>query len=96
MGAPITFRRTEDIARLPTGNRFRLAALLGNSGNIYRIGDQYLDEREAIEKYARLLLDCCRRCAHVRMDRTGMRRRSRAPRSRYVTAVPAEAPGEEA
>lgn len=68
----------------------------GTAANIYRIGDQYLDERVAIEKYASLaigLLPALRArpygpgpgCVddHVHLDLG------------YVTAIPADAAGEE-
>ena len=68
----------------------------GTAANIYRIGDQYLDERESIEKYAALATDMLPAlrarpygpgpgCVddHVHLDLG------------YVTAVPADAPGEE-
>ena len=68
----------------------------GTAANIYRVGDLYLDERDAIEKYAAMavsLLPALRArpygpgpgCVddHVHLDLG------------YVTAVPADAPGEE-
>jgi hypothetical protein len=68
----------------------------GTAANIYRIGDQYLDERDAIEKYASLAIDILPAlrarpfgpgpgCVddHVHLDLG------------YVTAVPTDAPGEE-
>jgi hypothetical protein len=68
----------------------------GTAANIYRVGGQYLDERDAIEKYATLavnLLPALRArpyghgpgCVddHVHLDLG------------YMTAVPADAPGEE-
>jgi hypothetical protein len=67
----------------------------GSAANIYRIGDDYLDERDRIEKYSTLattLLPALRSrpygpgpgCVddHVHLDLG------------YVTAVPADAPGE--
>ena len=67
----------------------------GTAANIYRVGSQYLDERESIEKYATLavgLLPALRArpygpepgCVddHVHLDLG------------YVTAIPAEAAGE--
>jgi len=69
----------------------------GTAANIYRIGDEYLDERDRIERYASLataLLPTLRArpygpgpgCVddHVHLDLG------------YVTAVPAEAPDEDA
>jgi hypothetical protein len=69
----------------------------GAAANIYRIGDEYLDERDKIEKYAALatgILPALRTrpfgtgpgCVddHLHLDLG------------YVTAVPTEAPGEDA
>ena len=68
----------------------------GTAANVYRVGDQYLDERESIEKYSELaveLLPALRArpygsgpgCVddHVHLDLG------------YLTAVPSDAPGEE-
>ena len=89
-----TSPRTADIDRRRTANRSPGSPhCWGTAANIYRIGDLYLDERDAIEKYAALaigLLPALRArpygpgpgCVddHVHLDLG------------YVTAVPAEAP----
>ena len=55
----------------------------GTAANIYRIGDVYLDEREAIEKYAALAIGVSARAARAPVRTgAGMRRRSCASRSR--------------
>jgi hypothetical protein len=68
----------------------------GTAANIYRIGDQYLDERDAIERYSALAADLLPAMRprpygpgpgsvddHVHLDLG------------YVTAVPTDAPSEE-